>query len=146
MRARSKVIGILSLFVLLGHAVSVQADDLLHFIEAKDHAHIMSNASGIEITDKGVVFVTSQSKGTLLKIIDGEIEAISLVPDVFKDSDLGGVAATADGNLVITNVGSGRVGILDPDLALITRFSQDGDDPGELDKPKDVAVSINNNL
>ena len=64
---------------------------LLHFIEAKDHARIMANATGIKITDDGVVYVTSESKGTLLKIVDGEIEATSLIPDVFKDSDLGGV-------------------------------------------------------
>jgi tetratricopeptide (TPR) repeat protein len=146
MRPRSKVTGFFCLLIMLGLTVPVQAADLLYFIEAKDHARIMSNASGIEITDKGVVYVTSESKATLLKIVGGEIEATSLIPDVFKDSDLGGIDATADGNLVITNVGSGRVGVLGPDLALITRFSQDGDDPGELDKPKDVAVSINNNV
>ena len=104
----------------------------------------MSDASGIEITDDGVVYVASQSKGTLLKITDAEIEAVSLIPDAFKDSDLGGVGATADGNLVVTNIGSCRC--TGPDLALITRFSQDGNDPGELDKRTDVVVSINNNV
>ncbi|MEM7563002.1 MAG: hypothetical protein AAF353_08135, partial [Pseudomonadota bacterium] len=138
-RSNARFLGIFVGSLMLGHSALVQAVELLHFIEAKDYGRVMAQAGGIKITDEGVVYVTSESKATLLKIVDGNISANSLSPDIFKDSDLGGLDVTADGNLVIANLGSGRVGVVSPDLKAITRFSQDGDDPGELDNPKGVA-------
>jgi DNA-binding beta-propeller fold protein YncE len=124
----------------------VDALDILHFIEARDYARVMEDASGLKITDDGVVYVTSTEKGTLLKITDGKIEAISLSPSPFKDQDLGGLDVLANGQLVIVTEDDGQVGILDPDLKLKTLFSQSGSDAGELNSPGPVAASINNNI
>ena len=123
-----------------------QALEILHFIEAGDHTQVFENASGLKLTDDGVVYVTSQKKGTILKIVDGNIEANSLTPSLFRDSDLGGTEVLPNGNLFIVNEGSGRVAILKPDFKLVTRFSQSGSSPGELDDPKPVAASINNKI
>ena len=127
-------------------AGQAQGLEMLHFIDARDHARVLQNASGLKITDDGVIYVTSQEKGTILKIVDGNIEASNLSPSVFKDSDLGGIEVLPNGNLVVINEGSNRVAILSPDLKLITRFSQSGSSPGELKDPKPVATSINNNI
>lgn len=51
-----------------------------------------------------------------------------------------------NGNLVVVNEGSGSVAILDPLLKPLTQFSQSGRSPGELNDPKPVAVSVNNNI
>ena len=142
----SKGPGLILAVFLAGLAGQVNALEILHFIEGKDHARVMKDATGLKITDAGVVYVTSEEKGTLLKIVDGKIEAISLSPSVFKDSDLGGIDVLANGNLVVVNEGSGQVGIIDPDFKLINLFSQSGGSPGELYDPKPVAVSINNNI
>ena len=141
-----KILGIVFAVFLSSLAGQVHALEILHFIEAKDHARVMENASGLKLTDDGVIYVTSQEKGTILKIVDDNIEASSLTPSVFKDSELGGIEVLSDGNLVVVNEGSGRVSILNPELKLITRFSQSGSSPGELDEPKPVAVSINKNI
>ena len=73
---------------LLGLSAPIQAQDLLHFIEAKDHARVLEYASGLDIADDGTVYVTSEEKGTLLKIVDGNIEALSLSPEVFQDIEV----------------------------------------------------------
>ena len=131
---------------LCGIFGSSQAVELLHFIEAKDYARVIKDATGLKIADNGAVYVTSEEQGTLLKIVDGNIEAIKLSPDVFKDSDLGGIDILADGRLVIVNEGSAQVGILDDQLQLANIFAQSGGSPGELSSPRPVAVSINNNI
>jgi len=133
---------------LLSVAFIGRADalEILHFIEAKDHARVMEDASGLKITDDGVIYVTSTEKGTLLKITDGKIEAIRLSPAPFKDQDLGGIDVLANGQLVIVTEDDGQVGILDPDLKLKHLFSQSGSDAGELNSPGPVAASINNNI
>ena len=112
-------------FCLLSIAFIGRADalEILHFIEAKDHARVVEDASGLKIADDGVVYVTSTEKGTLLKITDGKIEANSLSPSPFKDQDLGGVDVLANGQLVIVTEDDGQVGILDPDLKLKNLFS-----------------------
>ena len=124
----------------------VNALEILHFVEAKDHARVMEDANGLKITDDGTVFVSSAEKGTLLKITDGQIEANSLSPSVFKDEDLGGIDLLGNGQLVLVNEDSGQVAIVDPDFKLITRFSQSGSDAGELNAPGPVAVSSNNKI
>ncbi|MCP4470568.1 MAG: hypothetical protein GY815_07765, partial [Gammaproteobacteria bacterium] len=133
---------------LLSIAFTGRADalEILHFIEAKDYARVMEDASGLKITDDGVIYVTSTENGTLLKITDGEVEAKSLSPSPFKDQDLGGVDVLANGQLVIVTEDDGQVGILDPDLKLVNLFSQSGSDAGELNGPGPVAASINNNI
>ncbi len=146
MKVLPKSLGIILTVILSSLAGQAQAFEILHFIETGDYAEIMENASGLKITDDGVVYVSSKEKGTILKITDGHIQASSLTPSVFKDSDLGGIDVLADGNLVVVNEGSARVAILEPDLTRITRFSQSGNSPGELKGPGPVAVSINNKI
>ena len=146
MATLSKIPGLGLAVFLASLAGQVDALEMLHFIEAKDHADVLEEATGLKITDAGVVYVTSEEKGTLLKIVDGKIEVIKLYPAVFKDSDLGGVDVLANGNLVVVNEGSGQIGIIDPEFKLINLFSQSGGSPGELDDPKPVAVSINNKI
>ena len=146
MKVLPRSLGIILTVILSSLACQVRALEILHFIEAGDHSRVMENASGLRITDEGVVYVSSQEKGAILKITDGHIEAYSLTPSVFKDTDLGGIEVLADGNLVVVNEGSARVAILEPDLTRITRFSQSGNSPGELNDPGPVATSINNKI
>jgi tetratricopeptide (TPR) repeat protein len=141
-KSRVLVLGLLSI-VFVGR---VDALEILHFIEAKDHARVMQDASGLKLTDDGVIYVTSTEKGTLLKITDGNIEVHSLSPSPFKDADLGGIDVSANGQLVIVTEDDGQVGILDPDLKLENLFSQSGSGAGELNGPGPVAVSVNNNI
>ena len=124
----------------------VQALDIVRFIEATNYNPVMEYASGLKLTDDGVIYVTSQEQGTILKITDGDIEASSLAPRVFEDSDLGGIEVFPNGNLVVVNEGSGSIAILDPLLKPITQFSQSGRSPGELNDPKPVAVSVNKKI
>jgi tetratricopeptide (TPR) repeat protein len=124
----------------------VQALEIVRFIEVTDYTPVMKWASGLKLTDDGVIYVTSQEKGTILKFTDGNIKASSLAPSVFEDSDLGGIEVLPNGNLVVVNEGSGSVAILDPLLKPLTQFSQSGGSPGELDDPKPVAVSVNKNI
>ena len=128
--------------ILFGLAINqAQAAELLHFVEAKDYGPVMEDATGVKIADDGVVYVTSEEKGTLLKIIDGNIEAIQLTPDVFKDSDLGGIDLLPDGRLVVVNEGSGQVGILDAELKPLEMFSESGSGAGELDEDAVMAAA-----
>jgi tetratricopeptide (TPR) repeat protein len=142
----SRALGVVVIAFLHGLSGQAQALEMLQFIDATDHARVIADASGLKLTDDGVIYVTSQEKGTILRIVDGKIEANSLTPSVFRDSDLGGTEVLANGNLVVINEGSGRVAILTPGLKPITRFSQSGGGTGELKDPKPVAASINNNI
>ena len=137
-----------SLLILISSifATPALALEIQHFIEGKEHADIIADATGLKITDDGVIYVTSEEKASLLKIVDGKIAVFNLQPDVFSDSDLGGIDLLANGNLVVVNQGSSKVAVIDPQRRLKLRFSQSGGDPGELDKPKSVVVSINNNI
>ena len=108
------------LLILSSLTGQAQALEILHFIEAGDYSRIIEKASGLKITDAGVVYVSSQEKGTILKITDGKIEAHSLTPSVFEDSDLGGIEVLADGNFVVVNQGSARVAIVDSNNLSIT--------------------------
>jgi tetratricopeptide (TPR) repeat protein len=139
-------LGLILAVILSSLAGQVQALEILHYIEAGDYSRVLENASGLKITDDGVVLVSSQEKATLLRIIDGKVAASSLKPSVFRDSDLGGIEVLADGRLVVVNEGSGRITILDAELNKITRFSQSGGNPGELNDPGPVATSINNKI
>ena len=64
-----------TILALASIVMPVQALELEQFIEAKDYADVMEDATGLGISDKGVVFVTSEKQGTLLKITKGEIAA-----------------------------------------------------------------------
>ena len=123
-----------------------RALEMLHYIEAKDYARVLQDAKGLKITDDGVVYVTSQEKGTLLIIDAGNIEATSLSPSIIKNSDLGGIDLLPDGEMVVVNEGSGQIAILDSEFKLKNQFSQSGSGAGELDDPLSVAVSINRNI
>jgi tetratricopeptide (TPR) repeat protein/DNA-binding beta-propeller fold protein YncE len=144
MQLKSRVLALCLLSIAFNGPAA--ALEILQFIEAKDHARVMEDAAGLKITDDGVVYVTSTEKGTLLKIVDGQIEAVSLSPTPFKDKDLGGIDVLANGQLVIVAEDDGQVGILDPDMSLKNLFSQSGSDAGELKGPGPVAASVNNNI
>lgn len=62
----------------------VQALEIVRFIETRDYARVIEFASGLKLTDDGVIYVTSQEKGTILKFTDGNITASSLAPSVLK--------------------------------------------------------------
>ena len=141
-----KRLGIILFVLLSGLSSQLYALEILHYIEAGDYSDVIEEATGLAISDDGVVYVSSEEKGSLLKIVDGKITATSLSPSVFKDSDLGGVGLLADGKLVIVNEGSGQVGLVDAQFQLITLFSQSGSDPGELNSPRPVAVSVNRKI
>ena len=111
MQALMKNFGSLLVLLLTGILGQAQAIEVMHFIEAGDYARVMEDAKGLKITDDGVVYVTSEEKGTLLRILDGNIEQISLSPSVFEDPALGGIDVLPDGNLVVINEGSGQVGV-----------------------------------
>ena len=146
MKAQKNFHGLICALFLTAIIGQAQALEILHFIEAKDYSPIMEEARGLKITDDGVVYVTSEERGTLLKIVDGNIEASSLYPSVFRNSSLGGIDLMPDGNLVVVNEGSGQVGILDTNLALRALFSQSGRSPGELNDPGPVAASFNRKI
>jgi len=146
MQAQKKYLGLL--FVLLSASLfgQAQAIEILHFIEGREYSRIMEDANGLKITDDGVVYITSEEQGTLLKIVNGNIEATSLSPSIFEDSNLGGVDVLPDGNLVVVNEGSGQIGILNAELKLQTLFSQSGSSAGELNDPRSVAASYNKKI
>jgi tetratricopeptide (TPR) repeat protein/DNA-binding beta-propeller fold protein YncE len=124
----------------------VGAVEIIHYIDSKDYARVMANATGLKIADDGTVYVTSAEKGTLLTIVDGEVEVRSLKPKVFKDNDLGGINVLPNGQLVVVNEDSGQVAIINSELEVIERFAQSGGDAGELKSPGPVAVSINQKI
>ena len=132
--------------LLIAVASRVDAVEIIHFIDSKDYARVMKDATGLKIADDGTVYVTSAEKGTLLTIVDGEVEATSLKPKVFKDSDLGGIDVLPTGQLVVVNEDSGEVVVLNPGLELVERIAQSGSGAGELSNPGPVAVSINKKI
>jgi len=136
----------IGVFCLLTIAAAGRANalEILHFIEGGDYQRVMEKATGLKIADDGVVYITSSEKGTLLRIVDGRIEANSLSPSVFRDNDLGGVDMLPDGRLLVVNQDSGQVAILNAGLQAENLFSQSGSDAGELDDPGPLAASINN--
>ena len=128
--------------LLIATVSRVDAVEIIHFVESKDYARVMGYATGLKMADDGTVYVTSAEKGTLLKIVDGEVEASRLTPKVFKDNDLGGIDVLPNGQLVVVNEDSGQVAVINSELGLIERFAQSGGDAGELNSPGPVAVSI----
>ena len=130
----------LALFAMSGPA---RAIELVHFVEAKDYERVMGDVSGLHMADDGTVYLTSTEQGTLLKVIDGKIEAHKLAPSVFSDTDLGGVEQMADGRLVVINEDGGQVAIVDKKLQPQRLFAKSGGDPGELDSPGPVVSSVN---
>ncbi|MCZ6796538.1 MAG: tetratricopeptide repeat protein [Gammaproteobacteria bacterium] len=139
-------IKIILLTLLFSSSHSLYALEIQQYIEGKDYAEYIKKATGLKITEAGVVYVPSERKGSLLKIVDGKIELLSISPEIFRDSDTGGIDLLKNGNLVIVNEGSAQVGIVTPDLKPVKLFSKSGGDPGEQKKPKPVAVSINNHI
>ena len=144
-RLRKFSIGV---FCLLTIAIvnPVNALEILHFIEAGDYQRVMEKATGLKITDDGVVYITSAEKGTLLRIVDGNIEANSLSPSVFKRNELGDVDMLPDGRLLVVNEDSGQVAILNAKLKAEKLFSESGSDAGQLGDPGPLAASINNTV
>ncbi len=132
--------------LLIAATSRVDAVEIIHFVDSKDYARVMGGATGLKMADDGTVYVSSAEKGTLLTIVDGEVEASSLTPKVFKDNDLGGVDVLPNGQLVVVNEDSGQVAVINSELELIERFAQSGGGAGELSNPGPVAVSINQKI
>jgi len=137
---------VILLILFCGSIQTLHALEIQQFVEGKEHAKILKKASGLKISDDGVVYITSERKGSLLRVVDGKVEHISLSPELFKNSKLGGVDILPNGNLVIVNRGSGQVGIANAQLKPVKVFSKSGGDPGELRSPTPVAVSVNNRI
>jgi tetratricopeptide (TPR) repeat protein/DNA-binding beta-propeller fold protein YncE len=137
---------VILLILICGSIQTLHALEIQQFVEGKEHAKIIKKASGLKISDDGVVYITSERKGSLLRVVEGKVELISLSPELFKSSKLGGIDILRNGNLVIVNRGSGQVGIANAKLKPVKVFSKSGGDPGELSSPKPIAVSANNRI
>jgi tetratricopeptide (TPR) repeat protein/sugar lactone lactonase YvrE len=137
---------VILLILFCGSIQTLHAIEIQQFVEGKEHAKIIKKASGLKISDDGVVYIPSERKASLLKVVDGKVELISLSPELFKGSKLGGIDILRNGNLVIVNRSSGQVGIADAKLKPVKVFSKSGGDPGELRSPKSVAVSANDRI
>lgn len=132
--------------LIVGFYQPALALEMLHFIEGKEHAGYLEDGKGIKITNDGVVYVTSEKNGSLLKITDGNIEVLKLTPSIFKDTDVAGIGALHNGNLIIVNRGTDQVAVITPDLTPVKLFSRSGSDPGELDGPRTLTASISNRI
>ncbi len=138
--------GILCLCLCISLAAPARGQDLLRSVVDVDFAAIIGEAGAVKLTDDGVIYVSSQREGTLLRIGESRIETFSLWPSVFVDADLGGIDLLADGSLVVVNEGSGQVGIFDYAIKPRTLFSRTGDEAGELKRPGPVAASVNGRI
>ena len=61
-KSRVFVVGLL----LITMVSTVQALEILHFVEAKDDARVMGDTTGLKMADDGIVCVSSAEKSTLL--------------------------------------------------------------------------------
>lgn len=119
---------------------------LLDTVQNKKYEDILEEAQSIRITDEGTIYVTSEEGAVFLTIEGQSISKTSLSPSIFEDTDLAGLSILDNGNYVVVNNDSGKVGVISPDFKLIKRFSDSGSDPGNLDRPNGVATSINNRI
>ena len=139
------------LFVLisfLGCSLSLaNAQEITQLIQQKEIANELEDAVGLKMMDSGQILVTSSHKGTLLLLHNGDVQKINLLPKIFEDNDLSGIDLLPNGNLVIANEGEQKIALVNPQgFELITRFSKSGDDAGEIDKPRAIAVSVNHKI
>ncbi len=135
-----------AVWLCIGLAVPAQAQELVRSIAGGDYAAFISEAGAVKLTDDGIIYVSSQRQGTLLRIGDSRIEAFSLWPSVFADARLGGIDLLADGSLVVVNEGSGQVGVFNYALEPRRLFARSGADAGELKRPGPVAASVNGRI
>ena len=91
----------LTCLALIAMLTPVQAIEIIHFVEAKDHARIMGKVNGLKMADDGTVYLTSTEQGSLLRIRDGAIEAYHLSPSVFLDADTRTMIAAGDPNQLL---------------------------------------------
>ena len=132
---------------LLACLLPVQAQKLIHYIPGEDSAPFIEDATGLKMTDSGQLLISSSRKGTLLLLEDGKFRQIKITPEIFKDSDLAGIDQLADGRLVIANSDSNQIAVVDATAEqLISRFSKGGNDAGEIDNARGLAVSVNNKI
>ena len=143
----SSLIRILVSALLLAACLGAQAQKLEVVIQDKTLEDQIEEAGGLAVTRDGIVLVTSQDGGLLLRQ-DGEgFKSHSMTPEIFQDGDITGVAEMADGRLVFSNEGSSNITITDAAASKLVRsFSKSGGDAGELDDPKSIAASINRRI
>ena len=123
------------------------AQKLIESLQPKDSAAVIENAGGLYLTDKGEIVISSTHNGVVLKQQGKGFQSISLLPSVFTDEELSGIAQMPDGRWVIANKGSSKIAITDSSLVERDHlFSQSGDEAGEIDEPRQVSVSVNNRI
>lgn len=142
---KSKYGLLLSILILSILKISYAAS-LVGVVKGDKYEDYLSEAKGIMIDSHNNIYVTSEKKGTLIHIEGKEISEKSLVPQVFKDTDLSGIALLKNNQFVFINNGDSQVAITDSSFNKIEQFSKSGSDAGELDDPMGVAVSVNNRI
>ena len=73
MKAQKYCLWILTALILNGLSAQARAIEILQYIQAGNYARIMEDASGIKISDEGVVYVTSEEKGTQFSNLAGQV-------------------------------------------------------------------------
>ena len=123
------------------------AQEITQLIQQPSIEEELDDATGVKILDSGKILVTSSHKGTLVILEGDQINKINLGAGVFEDSEPTGIDRLPNGNLVIVSEGNQNIAVVKPeDFSLINKFSKSGDDAGELDKPRGVAVSVNHKI
>jgi tetratricopeptide (TPR) repeat protein len=134
------------LVVLAGFASEARALEILHLYQASEYARALGQANGLKITADGVVYVSSEANGSLLKFDGDKVDTVSLSPSIFEDKGLAGIDTLADGRLVVLNEASSKIAILGPQFNPDRIFSRSGRGPGEIGYPRAVAASANNSI
>jgi len=119
---------------------------LIGSIKDDQYANFFEDAKGLLIDNDGVIYLSSEQQGSILRIENKKVTITNIVPSVFEDTDLAGIARLKNNQFVIINSDDSQIAITDTLFKKILRFSKSGSDAGELDTPASVAVSINNRI
>ena len=126
---------------------NAHAQEITQLIQLPALEHELDDATGIKMLDSGKIMVTSSHNGSLVILEGDQINKIKLGAGVFDDSEPTGIDRLPNGNMVIVSEGNHNIAIVkSKDYSLINKFSKSGDDAGELDKPRSVAVSVNHKI
>ena len=126
---------------------NAHAQEITQLIQLPTLEQELDDATGIKMLDSGKIMVTSSHNGSLVILEGDQINKIKLGAGVFDDSEPTGIDRLPNGNMVIVSEGNHNIAIVkSKDYSLINKFSKSGDDAGELDKPRSVAVSVNHKI
>ncbi|MBL7003470.1 MAG: tetratricopeptide repeat protein [Gammaproteobacteria bacterium] len=143
---KNKTFQLISLFVLFTTVNVSFAADLISSIQDKKYAPYFEDAKGLYLSDSGEVIVSSERKGSIVRIKNKKISHQEINDEAFPDSDIAGIARLKNNNFVVVNNGSSNLAILDSDFKILSTMSGSGSDAGELDGPQGIAVSVNNRI